>query len=99
PYNWKCYHIPPSYSVSLNEGKTKTNAEGKFEIPLHLLTDESIGKKNDPLFTYTIEVTIVDENGEVKNLNKTIAAAYQSSFVQIQAQDVVNNSSDSLRIS
>lgn len=98
PYFWKCYYLPTPTMKILSEGSTKTNAEGKFEIPLHLLPDESINKDLDPIFDFSIEITVIDENGETKVLNKSVSAAYQSTFVHISANDVVNTSDDSLRV-
>lgn len=98
PYSWRCYLWPPinSSKILLQSGETKSHADGTISVPLQLSADGSIDKSLAPIFNYSIELTVTDVTGETKLSTVHLSAGYDSEFISISANDVINNNDDSV---
>ncbi|CAD0008645.1 alpha-2-macroglobulin family protein [Flavobacterium salmonis] len=64
------------------DGETKTDASGKFVIDFPALPDEDTPKENLPIFTYEIEVTVTDINGETHDSKTTVKVGYHDLILE-----------------
>lgn len=71
-YRWGGYN-PPSPSMEIKNGVTKTGADGSFEITFDAIPDLSISKDFQPAFNYTVVAHVTDMNGETRSASKNIA--------------------------
>jgi TonB-dependent SusC/RagA subfamily outer membrane receptor len=58
------------------DGETKTDASGKFVIDFTAEPEEFISKEKLPVFTYEIEVSVTDINGETHTSKTEIKVGY-----------------------
>lgn len=79
----------------ISNGIIKTNKDGSFRIRFKALPDESISKKEDPLFDYAVNADVTDINGETRIGNTNITASYKSLFIKTDADEKIP--ADSLR--
>ncbi|WP_430411983.1 MG2 domain-containing protein [Kordia sp.] len=61
-----------SSNYELLTATTKTDKTGKFTIPFVALENDSIAKADIKSYTYTIDIDIIDINGETQTAQKTI---------------------------
>jgi hypothetical protein len=64
------------------DGETKTDASGKFVIDFSALPEEDTPKENLPIFTYEIEVTVTDINGETHDSKTTVKVGYHDLILE-----------------
>ncbi|MFD1601538.1 MG2 domain-containing protein [Flavobacterium artemisiae] len=65
------------------DGETKTDASGKFVIDFTALPPEDSQKKDLPIYTYEIHVTITDINGETHDAQTEIKVGYHDLMLGI----------------
>ena len=52
--------------------------DGKFNIHFLALPDKSVSKATKPVYTYRVETTMTDANGESRSATTAVSASYQS---------------------
>jgi len=79
-FPWKCFwwNYPDVAIVGdqVAHGKARTDENGKFDITFNLKPGRNIDKKLQPLFSYEIEVTATNRQGETRTGTYTIRAGY-----------------------
>ncbi|TDP00981.1 MG2 domain-containing protein [Flavobacterium sp. 245] len=64
------------------DGEVKTDASGKFVIDFIALSPEDSNKKELPIFTYEIEVSVTDINGETHDSRTEIKVGYHDLILE-----------------
>lgn len=91
--------MPGSAAKEIQNGEIKTGADGKFEISFLAEPDESIDKKTNPVFDFTIEASVTDINGETREGNISVSVSYTSLQLKLQVpQEMEINKKDSITI-
>ncbi|MBK9524103.1 MAG: hypothetical protein IPO39_04985 [Bacteroidetes bacterium] len=75
---WKPYYYSRGAEQEILNGTSETNAKGEFTVTFSLLPDQSIPKENEPIFNYRITTDVSDINGETRNGETILNAAYTS---------------------
>lgn len=90
----------PQYEQEIESGNTTTSADGTFEVSFTAKPDESIDKKFDPTFSYTIYADVTDLNGETHSSSTTARAGYRTLSVStsMPSQVVADEKDFKLRI-
>ncbi|HEY2347378.1 MAG TPA: MG2 domain-containing protein, partial [Puia sp.] len=78
PYPWIFRNYPSRSSRQIAHGEAKTDAEGKFTIIFPALPDPSLKKEAGAVYTYQIETTISDINGETRSATIAVSASNHS---------------------
>lgn len=80
PYWWWCRwgYYPPSPEMEIINGKTETDADGKFVVNFQALPDRNVDRASDPVFDYTVYADVTDINGETHSSSTTISVGYKS---------------------
>ncbi|HMO63497.1 MAG TPA: MG2 domain-containing protein [Ferruginibacter sp.] len=85
--------------VEITNGETVTDASGGFTLQFAALPDETVHKKNQPVFHYEVSADVTDLNGETRSATTTVAVAYQALQLDIVAPDKIHTDSlKSLRV-
>lgn len=91
------YKIWPPYGSSeemeITNGTTKTDADGNFSIHFKAIPDETVDKKNQPIFDYEVIADITDINGETRSGQTLVAVAYQALQLNINTADKIHTDS------
>lgn len=80
-YSWTAYSPRSRYSgetAEIANGTVTTQADGSFNISFPALPDEKIDAAAQPIFTYSIEASVTDINGETHEANTTVSVGYAS---------------------
>src|SRR5437764_12696178 len=77
PYPWLLRYYPSDGETQMSQGESTTNENGKFTIQFVAQPEPSISRSAKPVYTYRIECTVTDLNGESRVASTTIAASYQ----------------------
>lgn len=85
-YKWGWWPQRQS-SQEISSGIITTAADGSFNIRFKAIPDESIDKKEDPLFDFEISADVTDINGETRSGNSTVTVSYKSLFIDIKTAD------------
>ena len=73
--------------VEITNGETSTDNMGNYKIIFKALPDESINKKDQPIFYYEVNADVTDINGETRSGSSTIKVAYQALQLEIKMAD------------
>ena len=76
-------------AMEITNGETLTNADGNFKITFKAIPDETVEKKDQPIFYYEITADVTDINGETRSAETTVAVAYQALQLNISIADKV----------
>jgi uncharacterized protein YfaS (alpha-2-macroglobulin family) len=76
-----------SEQMEITNGQTKTDADGNFEISFKAIPDETVDKKDQPVFEYEVIADITDINGETRSGETMVAVSYQALQLNITAAD------------
>ncbi|SDB66482.1 Alpha-2-macroglobulin family protein [Flavobacteriaceae bacterium MAR_2010_188] len=80
------YWSRPAYNSEPQEitrGETTTDSEGNFEIEFKAIPDESVDKKNLPIFNYEVTAEVTDINGETRTATTIVNVGYHTTLVKI----------------
>ncbi len=94
-YGRSGYPTGNNSEVEIKNGETITDSKGELNISFKALPDESIDKKDQPIFYYEMSADITDINGETRSGNTSVAVAYQ--MVQLEINLPGKLSVDSLK--
>jgi hypothetical protein len=99
PYWWWCWYgyYPSSPEMEITNGTTNTDAEGKFAIDFKAIPDESIDKKSEPVFSYTVYADVTDINGETHSSQTYINVGYRSLMLGVKIEDIDKSDEDALK--
>ena len=87
-------------SQIIAQGETETNKQGEFFIPFLALPDPTRSKVGKPVFSYTVQVEVIDINGETRTGDKTLYLGYHSLKTQIAvAEKLHTNEENKINIS
>ena len=78
PYPWLFRYYPSNSEVEIVHGESVTNAQGNFSIRFPAISDNSVNRTTKPVYTYSIETTVSDANGESRSETTSVSASYQS---------------------
>ncbi len=80
-------------NMEIAHGETTTDANGNFNISFKAIPDNSIDKKNQPVFHYEVSADVTDINGETRSGNTSVAVAYQALQLNINVPDRLHTDS------
>ena len=75
--------------TEITNGEMSTDAKGKFTITFKAMPDESVDKKDQPVFHYEVSADISDINGETRSGSTSVAVAYQMLQLSISMPDEI----------
>ena len=78
PYPWLFRKYPSNSETEIAHGESKTDSNGKFIISFTASPDKKVNSSTKPVYTYRIETTVTDLNGESRSATTSIYASYQS---------------------
>lgn len=86
PYSWYgnyWYYSgrPNTGAMEITFGETNSNEKGEFEIFFDAISDQSVDRKYQPAFSYTVTADVTDINGETHSTTTTINVGYTSMTV------------------
>lgn len=92
PYWRYWWGMPPfgGEAEIIASGRLQTNQEGKFKIPVELLPKPSVKAHEQPIFTYTIRVDVLDKQGETRSAQLQLRAGYQALLLTTNLSEYVN---------
>ena len=73
--------------MEITNGETVSNAMGGFSVTFKAIPDETVNKKDQPIFYYEVSADITDINGETRSGNTSVAVAYQTLQLDVIAAD------------
>ena len=79
---WRWWQ-PPTSSMEIAHGETKTDKDGKFFIEFEAIPDKTIDKKFEPVFDYKIYADVTDVNGETRSGETIISVSYKSLLLKV----------------
>lgn len=79
-----------SRNTEIDTGEATTNNDGSFTINFVPLPDPEFKKEELPVFTYSINISITDINGETRTGTGTIRAGYHSLELEASLPAIVN---------
>ncbi|MBW2962237.1 carboxypeptidase-like regulatory domain-containing protein [Mesonia aestuariivivens] len=84
-YNyWYSYQYNRS-AERIATGKTTTDEKGNFETDFKAIPNKAIDSTTTPIFTYKIEATVTDINGETQTAEQSIRIGYHATEIHIQS--------------
>lgn len=89
------YPYGQNEQVEIANGEAKTNEKGEFAINFKAIPDESVNKKDQPVFYYDVSADVTDINGETRSNSASVAVAYQMLQLSINMPDKIE--ADSLK--
>jgi Bacterial Alpha-2-macroglobulin MG10 domain/Alpha-2-macroglobulin family/MG2 domain len=78
PYPWLFSNYPSNSSIEIAHGVSQTDVGGKFSVIFPAISDPSISRRSGAIYSYLIETTVTDLNGETRSATKIISASYNS---------------------
>ena len=78
PWLFRRWWQPPSESLEIIHGETKTDKDGKFVVEFTAIPDLKIQKKFEPVFDYRIYADLTDINGETRSGELSVSVSYKS---------------------
>ncbi|MBU2939348.1 alpha-2-macroglobulin [Lacinutrix sp. C3R15] len=99
---WYYWYRPffTSEPQEIKHGESKTNDKGEFEIKFNAQPDQSVDKKNLPVFHYEVTADITDLNGETRSATTTVNVGYHALLANLSIADKLdkNNKDHTLKI-
>ncbi|MBC7827916.1 MAG: alpha-2-macroglobulin, partial [Chitinophagaceae bacterium] len=81
--------------MEIANGEVSTDANGEFIIKFKAIPDNTLSKKDQPVFYYEVTADVSDLNGETRSSATTVAVAYQALQIKIDMPDKMHT--DSMR--
>ncbi len=95
---WRSF-IPWGQPTEVANGTAETDGSGNFSISFLAQADKSISLKADPTFTFTVEASITDVNGETQSGTTSLSVGYRSIDIALNVGDGLDRSAvDSLQL-
>lgn len=96
-----CYWRKPQYfseAQEITHGELTTDANGKFAITFKALPDESVDKKDLPIFNYEVTADVTDINGETRSATTIVKVGYHALLATVQIPSEIKKSSNETTI-
>ncbi len=91
--------IPWGAPTQVASGTAETDASGNFAIPFLAEADRAISPDAEPIFTFSVEASITDVNGETQSNSTSLSVGYRSIDIALNLGDGIDRSaSDSLKV-
>jgi len=89
---WGWYWRMPYQSAEfiVAEGETTTDGEGKYAFEFQAIPDLKIGKKDQPVFHYNIQVDVVDQRGETRSTSASASVGYTAFSLSSNVQKEID---------
>ena len=99
PWWWWCWYgyYPASPEMEITHGIAVTDGEGKFTIEFNAIPDESVDRKSEPTFTYTVYADVTDINGETHSGQTTVNVGYKALVLGVTLGDLDKGEPDALK--
>jgi hypothetical protein len=85
----------PQEQMEIANGETTTDPNGELTVKFKAIPDNSINKKDQPIFYYEVTADVTDINGETRTGTTTVSVAYQALQIKIDLPEKIHT--DSLR--
>ncbi|MBK6777067.1 MAG: hypothetical protein IPG74_14945 [Flavobacteriales bacterium] len=79
-------------STEIASGTTETDATGKYTVKFLATADVSLPRAADPTFTYLVEASITDINGETQSSNTSLNVGYRSIDIALNDGENIDRS-------
>ena len=79
------YHETPEQEII--NGTTVTDAKGEFTIDFKAIPDETVDKKDQPVFDYRVSADITDISGETRSASEIVSVSYQALQLDLTGED------------
>lgn len=86
---------PAGPTKEIANGTLTTDAEGKFVIRFKAMDDEGVSADQDPVYTFNINVSVTDGNGETRTASEDISIGLKSMRLSLTVPALTE--ADSLR--
>lgn len=95
-YWYKPFFI--SQPQEITYGETITDNSGNFSIEFKALPDESVNKKDLPVFTYEITADVTDINGETRSATSQVKVGYHTLLAELNIPENIDKSEEKTTI-
>lgn len=85
---WYSYRSSPT--IEITNGEAVTDENGEYNITFKAIPDPTADKKNDPSFTYTVNVDVTDLNGETRSTTHSLRIGYTALTVDVKMSELLN---------
>jgi len=90
PFWWGWRSRPTSAEMEITNGETVTAVDGSFSVVFKAIPDQTIDRKTDPVFTFTVYADVSDINGESHSSETGISVGYKALLVSTDLADDIN---------
>ncbi|MEO8068251.1 MAG: MG2 domain-containing protein, partial [Flavobacteriales bacterium] len=85
--------------TEIASGTATTDAAGKFTVKFTATADPSLPREADPTFSYSVEASIIDINGETQSSSTNLNVGYRSIDIALNVGNSIDrNTTDSLDV-
>lgn len=93
--NWYFWRSPffTSESQEIIYGETTTDATGNYKIDFTAMPDESVSKKDLPIFVYEVTADVTDINGETHSTTTLVKVGYHALLATILTENKIDKES------
>ena len=93
PYWWYSFRrpIPSSPQREIASGSVKSNSEGTFTIDFPLIPDEDIDPKDKPVFSFDVQVDVIDHTGETQHKTHLVQVGYDPFVLDLSSAEELSN--------
>lgn len=88
-YYWGRY-FRPFPETEITSGETTTSADGKFSVRFTAIPDSRVNEKFRPVFSYSVQVTMTDINGENRTGEQSVMVGKQALFLDVNIPEKVD---------
>lgn len=90
PYRFWYWKPPYHADEIISTGESSTSIDGTFNIGFQLLPSDDFEVINMPKYTYEVDVTATNKQGETQSGKFSISATYNKYDIQIDANDIID---------
>lgn len=83
----------PQDQMEIANGRTQSDANGEFKITFKAIPDNTIPKKDQPVFYYEVTADVTDISGETRSSTSTVSVAYQALQLSIALPEKLHTDS------
>ncbi|RBW58103.1 alpha-2-macroglobulin [Tenacibaculum sp. E3R01] len=94
---WWYWYRPyfTSQPQEITQGEGITDSSGNFSIQFKALPDESIAKKDLPIFIYEVSADVTDINGETRSATTEVKVGYHALVADIESPENLDKTKSS----
>ena len=93
PYNWWSwwYRMYNNKTVVIKNGEVKTKADGEYEVEFMAMPDEAVPASAQPSFSYTVQATVTDINGETHSTSTVVNVGFVALSISTSVLPTINS--------